>query len=71
MSEPKSATSASLPDSLVHPEALNEVFDVVDVNGDGVLTVHQFIVVRALERCFLSFPPGHPRANSVHILEGS
>lgn len=71
MSDPKNPASAGMPGSLVHPEALNEVFDVVDVNGDGVLTVHQFIMVRALERCFVSFPHGHLRANSVDFLEGS
>ena len=36
---------SAMPDSLVHPDALNEVFDLVDANGDGVLTVHEFISV--------------------------
>ena len=30
---------------LVHPNILNEVFDVVDVTGRGSITVHDFIVV--------------------------
>ena len=52
---------STTPESLVHPDALNEVFDLVDVNGDGVLTVHEFISVslRRLTRstlCFF-FPP--------------
>ena len=33
--------------SLVHPDALDEVFDIIDANGDGVLTVNEFIMVRA------------------------
>lgn len=35
------------PASLVHPDALDEVFDIIDANGDGVLTVNEFITVRA------------------------
>lgn len=35
------------PASLVHPDALDEVFDIIDANGDGVLTVNEFIMVRA------------------------
>jgi hypothetical protein len=34
------------PASLVHPDALDAVFDIVDVNGDGELTVNAFITVR-------------------------
>ena len=34
------------PASLVHPDALDEVFDIIDANGDGVLTVNEFIMVR-------------------------
>tara|TARA_B110000977_G_scaffold108959_1_gene141725 strand:+ start:15552 stop:15725 length:174 start_codon:yes stop_codon:yes gene_type:complete len=36
------------PASLVHPDALDEVFDIIDTNGDGVLTVNEFILVRTL-----------------------
>ena len=38
--------SASSGDSLVLPEALDDVFDIIDVNRDGVLTVQEFILVR-------------------------
>eukprot|EP00230_Micromonas_polaris_P010990 CAMPEP_0197121158 /NCGR_PEP_ID=MMETSP1390-20130617/3357_1 /TAXON_ID=38833 /ORGANISM="Micromonas sp., Strain CCMP2099" /LENGTH=437 /DNA_ID=CAMNT_0042563031 /DNA_START=26 /DNA_END=1336 /DNA_ORIENTATION=+ len=31
------------PVSLVHPDCLDEVFDIIDANGDGVLTVNEFI----------------------------
>lgn len=39
-------TDHAIVDSLVHPDALNEVFDVVDTDGDGVLILHDFISVR-------------------------
>ena len=51
-------------DSLVHPDALNEVFDVVDVNGDGVLTVHEFISVRLCQFFFVL--PFATRAERTH-----
>ena len=41
------AAKKALSASLVHPNALNEVFDIIDANGDGVLTVREFILVRA------------------------
>mmetsp|Transcript_15919 Transcript_15919/g.38755 ORF Transcript_15919/g.38755 Transcript_15919/m.38755 type:complete len:297 (+) Transcript_15919:64-954(+) len=37
------ATEA-VPESLVNPDALKEVFGIIDANGDGVLTVHEFIL---------------------------
>ena len=38
------------PVSLVHPDCLDEVFDIIDANGNGVLTVNEFITVRATHR---------------------
>jgi hypothetical protein len=42
------AAKEATPASLVHTDALDEVFEIIDANGDGVLTVHEFILVRAL-----------------------
>jgi len=46
--EERMAAKKATPASLVHPDALHEVFEIIDANGDGVLTVHEFILVRAL-----------------------
>lgn len=43
---PMASKSASSGVSLVLPEALDDVFDIIDVNRDGVLTVQEFILVR-------------------------
>lgn len=45
---PQLTGAMAAPASLVHPDALDEVFDIIDTNGDGVLTVNEFILVRTL-----------------------
>jgi hypothetical protein len=62
-----SPDDGAVSDSLVHRDALDEVFQLVDADNDGVLVVSDFILVRA--HCERTRPTERPPSLTSSVSE--